>query len=315
MIKKIKTFLLYNQNIKFLKVWLTNFLDLVYPLVIKIWKLPNVKTIEETIIELKKNKSSIARFGDGEVIYLVNKLDLRYQEYDEKLASTLEIMLKNKTPNLLIGIPDGYRDVNQFDPDIKKYTRSQISFNWPKFQKFLDIKTQYWNANITRLYFGYKDQSKCGHYFELMRSLWIGKDILLIEGEKSRLGVGNDLFEKANSLRRILGPPHHAYRKIDEMVKTAVDNFGENTIVLVAMGTTAKAIVYELHKREIQTIDVGNIDLEYLWYKMGVKERVKIKGKYTSEVAGGIEVADVEDINYHNQIIATHVFEEYSGVV
>ena len=309
MFKKIKTFLLYNQNIKFLKVGLTNFLDFSYPAITKLWKLPKIKPIEETILELRNSNKSIARFGDGEVIYIVNKLDLKYQEYDNQLASTLEMLLQNQIPDLLIGLPDGYRDVNQFDDKIKKYTRSQIAFHYPRFKKFLNLKTQYWNANITRLYFGYRDQSRCGHYFELMRGLWEGKDILLIEGEKSRLGTGNDLFSNAKSVRRILGPPHHAYRRIDDIVKKAIENISDNTIVLVAMGTTAKAIVYELHKEGVQTIDVGNLDLEYEWYKMGVKERVKIKGKYTSEVAGGREVEDIDDESYQNQIIATYLID------
>jgi len=307
MIQKIKSFLLYNQTLKPLKVLLTEFLNVAYPVVTTIWPLPKVKTIEETMLELKNSKKSIARFGDGEVIYLVNKLDLKYQEYDKNLASTLEMLLQNQVPGLLIGLPDGYRDVNQFEDKIKKYNRSQISFHYPMFKKLLNLKTQYWNANIARLYFGYKDQSKCGRYFELMRSLWEDKDILLIEGEKSRLGTGNDLFDNANSVKRILGPPHHAYRRIDDIVETALDYITDNTIVLVAMGTTAKAIVYRLHMNGAQTIDVGNLDLEYEWYKMGVKERVLIKGKYVSEVAGGREVADTDDTSYADQIIATYL--------
>ena len=310
MLKRIKTYLLYNQNIKFLKVGLNAALNRLYPVIIKIWPLPKIKTIDETIEEIKTNKRSIVRFGDGEVIYLVNKIDLVFQEYDKELAETLEFLLKNQVPGLLVGLIDGYRDTNQFTPEVKKYTRSQTAFNYPRFAKFLNLDTTYWNANITRLYFGFKDQSQCGRQFDMMRSLWEDRDILLIEGEKSRLGVGNDLFANAASVKRILGPPHHAYRRFDDMVATALQHAEENTIALVAMGTTAKAVVYELFKNGIQAIDIGNIDLEYQWYKMGAKERVLLAGRYVSEVKGGRVVADVDDEDYHEQIVAKYLIEE-----
>jgi Glycosyltransferase GT-D fold len=70
------------------------------------------------------------------------------------------------------------------------------------------------------------------------------------------------------------------------------------------MGPTAKALAYDLTLEGYQTVDIGNLDLEYEWYKMGATERVKVKGKYTSEVAGGRIVEDIEDEIYHNQIIA-----------
>ena len=43
--------------------------------------------------------------------------------------------------------------------------------------------------------------------------------VLLVEGEKSRLGVGNDLFENTGSVKRILCPSENAYEKYDEILK------------------------------------------------------------------------------------------------
>jgi glycosyltransferase family protein len=239
-------------------------------------------------------------------LYIVNKLNLPYQEYDHRLAKYMGDILKNFEPNLLVGLPDGFLDISNFEEEIKVFWRSQISFTYPRFQKFLNLKTQYWNANITRLYYGYKDQSKSGYYFELMRSLWQDRDVLLIEGEKSRLGVGNDLFDSAKSLKRILGPAHHAFRQFDNLF-AAGKLYPKSTLVLIAMGPTAKALSYALTIEGYQCIDIGNLDLEYEWYKAGTKERFAVKGKYTSEVAGGREVEEVLDPSYLNQIVAKFI--------
>ena len=46
-----------------------------------------------------------------------------------------------------------------------------------------------------------------------MKGIWEGRDIIFIEGEKSRLGVGNDLFDNAQSIHRILsGIPSYRHR-------------------------------------------------------------------------------------------------------
>ena len=65
-------------------------MHLFYPIVIKIWPLPKVKSIEETITYILENRSSISRFGDGEVLYLVDKLSLPFQKYEPRLAKKNE---------------------------------------------------------------------------------------------------------------------------------------------------------------------------------------------------------------------------------
>jgi glycosyltransferase family protein len=278
-------------------------LSLFFPLVKLIWPLPNVKTIEETILELKNSKKSIARFGDGEIQFIVHKLNLKYQEYDENLANKLEHILKTDYENLLVGLPDGYRSIIEIEPDLKIYWRAMIVLYYPGFYKYLAHKKQYYNANITRLYYGYVDKVKCAYHFELVRSLWDDKNIVLVEGEKSRLGAGNDLFNNAKVLKRILAPAHHAYRQIDNLFNETC-KYPKDYLILVALGTTAKALVFDLMNEGYQAIDIGNLDLEYEWFKRGVKERILIPGKYVSEVKGGRVVAEISDPLYHSQIVA-----------
>lgn len=67
---------------------------------------------------------------------------------------------------------------------------------------------------------------------------------------------------------------------------------------------TATVLAYDLHKLGYQAIDLGHIDLEYEWFKMGASKKEIITGKYTNEVQNGDVVEDVQDKNYLNQIVA-----------
>jgi len=276
--------------------------SLLYPAVVAIWPLPRVKSIEETILKILSDRVSIARFGDSEVLYIVDKLNLPYQQYDERLAGILKTILKFEHENILVGLPQAYRSL---DNTLKKHVifwRSQIAWTYPRFCRLLDLKKEYYNATITRIYYGFKDHELSARLFTLIRKIWQGREILLIEGEKSRLGMGNDLFENSVSVERILGPAHDAFRRFDDLLQEAKKH-SKDKLVLIAMGPTAKALAFELGKAGYQAVDIGNLDLEYEWFKMKVDERVKIRGKYTSEVAGGRIVEDVADPIYERQIV------------
>lgn len=281
-------------------------LNFLYPLVIRVWPLPKVQSIEHTILKLINDKCSIVRFGDGEILYVVDKLNLPFQRYDERLASRFKQIFVSNHPKILVGLPLGYRTVRDFKKDIRLFWRSQIAWTYPRIYKYLDINKEYFNANITRLYYGFQDSTQSNRYFEMMKKLWENREIILIEGEKSRLGTGNDLFGSAISIERIIAPAHNAFDKYDLLLAEAIKH-EKRKLILVALGPTAKPLVYDLANAGFQAIDIGNLDIEYEWFKMGTDTRVKIKGKYTSEVAGGRIVDDINDSLYESQIISKFI--------
>ena len=73
---------------------------------------------------------------------------------------------------------------------------------------------------------------------------------------------------------------------------------------MIALGSTATVLAFDLAKAGYQSIDIGNIDIEYEWYLRGAIKKIKIPGKYTSEASGGRIVDDVIDEKYASQIIA-----------
>ena len=134
-----------------------------------------------------------------------------------------------------------------------------------------------------------------------MKGIWEGRDIIFIEGEKSRLGVGNDLFDNAQSIHRILCPPKNAFDRIDN-IRTEALKQNKRVLFLIALGPTATVLAYDLFKAGYQAIDIGHVDIEYEWWRMGAQHKVKLERKYVNEAPGGNKVADAGE-EYHKQII------------
>lgn len=112
-----------------------------------------------------------------------------------------------------------------------------------------------------------------------MRSIWNDRDVVIIEGAQSRLGVGNDLFDGARSIRRILCPPRNAFERYDEILAQAL-KLEKGVLFLIALGPTATVLSYQLFKAGYQAVDAGHVDIEYEWWRM---ER-QTKGEDRTEV-------------------------------
>ena len=134
---------------------------------------------------------------------------------------------------------------------------------------------------------------------------WEGKDVVLIEGTKSRIGVGNDFLKKAKSVKRILGPTTNAYSRIDQIEEKA-KSFPKDTLFLLALGPTATVLAYRLHKAGYRALDIGHMDIEYEWWKMRATTKVPVKNKFVNE-AGGYKTLVEKDIDdsYKKEIICT----------
>lgn len=278
-------------------------LSYVYYIVIILYRMPKVKSIEETIDALLNEKKSICRFGDGEFLYMIDKFDMPYQKYDNALFLRLKDILKSNHPKILIGLPHGYNKIANMTFSLKSYWRGQIAWIYPRLKHLLQFDNPYYNSSFTRFYMDFLNKEKSSIYIKKIKELWANKDILIIEGNESRLGVGNDLFSKAKSVNRILGPKHNAYDNYDIIFKTA-KKFKKDTLILLALGSTATVLAYDLTIAGFRALDIGNVDIEYEWYLMKATEKVVINGKYTSEAIGGRIVDDCNDEKYLNEIFS-----------
>lgn len=139
------------------------------------------------------------------------------------------------------------------------------------------------DAFISRFYLRKKDKSEVGTYVQKLKLIWKNRDIIFVEGKNSRLGYGNDLFDNAKSIKRILCPAENAFIKYNEILTSVKTNAKKDNLLILALGPTATVLAFDLYKAGFQALDLGHIDIEYEWFKMKATSKVPVPGKHVNE--------------------------------
>ena len=269
----------------------------------KFHKKPKILGIEETIEKIL-NGYSISRFGDGEFFLMTKEKEFTFQSLDNNLIDRLLEVFNSKEEKLLIGIPKVFdkKDLNLRTEESKQWWKNYLIDHRKIWYKYIDFEKIYANTNFTRNYMGLKDKTTCKQYFDSIKNIWNNKDLLIIEGKYSRLGVGNDLFDNAKSIERILAPNENAFDKYEKILNRAkLEN--QSKLVLIALGPTATVLAYDLYKLGYQALDIGHIDIEYEWFLQGAQVKTKIDNKYVFEVNNFVQNENFKDKIYESQII------------
>ena len=260
-----------------------------------------VKDIDQTLDYIIENQSSIIRFGDGEMDLMLGK-SIPYQVYDENLASQLkEIISLQSDEKLVIGLPNVFDNRSNFTLAAEAFWKVHLEHH---LKDYVELARADWYGTtfVSRPYIDYVDKSQSFSQFEKLKQIWKNEDILIVEGVTSRSGVGNDLFDGANSIKRIICPSHDAYSRIEE-IQEAVLQYVENRLILCMLGPTAKILSYNLFRKGYRVLDIGHIDSEYEWMKMGVDTKVKFNHKHTAEHNFDQDIEFIEDEEYNHQIL------------
>lgn len=157
-------------------------------------------------------------------------------------------------------------------------------------------------SSVSRFYMDLVDKTPCGTYFRKIRKLWENRNILIVEGENSRSGVGNDLFDQAASVQRIICSSRNAYDDIEKIQEEILKHIS-GKLVLLMLGPTAKVLAYNISNLGYQAIDLGHIDSEYEWFKMGATSKVKLHHKHTAEHNFDQDIEFLEDEKYDREVI------------
>ena len=264
-----------------------------------------IVSTKDTLDEIIKNKRSISRFSDGEFSLIYGEIS-NFQEYNQELSKRLlEIIGNNhKNKNLLVGIDFAYKK-----KELDLYINYEVHF-WTEFYKknkfkllkILNLKRKYYSSDITRFYFKYKDKSHVPKYISKLKKIWEGRDILIIEGEKTRVGIGNDLLNNSKSIKRIICPAKHAFRVYDKIIES-VSKVSKDILVLIALGPTASVLAFDLTNLGYQAVDIGHADLQYELYLRNATGWMLIPYKFVNEYNFGRDrVDDVKDPEYYKQI-------------
>lgn len=263
----------------------------------------NIKVlgILDTLNYIMAHNSSVARFGDGEMDIITGH-SIPYQDYDENLANELkEIISSESNESLVICLSDVFERLDRYNQEAVDFWKQHLNNNYVHY-KSLCKAPWYGSTFISRPYMDLVDKSLSNMYFKNIKNLWDKRDILIVEGVNSRSGVGNDLFDNANSVERIICPSKNAYSIIDE-IESLIERHAENKLVLLILGPTAKVLAKRLSIKKFQAIDMGHIDSEYEWFKMKATTKVKLDHKHTAEHNFDENITFIEDDTYNSQIV------------
>ena len=262
-----------------------------------------VKDMDESLDLILQDNKSVIRFGDGE-FDLIRGASIPYQTYDSELANRLkDIILRGQFNNTLVCLPDVFTKPERYQDFTQSFYETSFFPNNESFLKEIGQTGNWYGSTfISRPYIDLVDKSKSAAYFNKLKQLWSGRDLLIVEGALTRSGVGNDLFTNTKSIKRIIAPSKNAYQKIYKIEQMIREN-AEDRLILLMLGPTAKVVVDDLQDLENQIIDLGHIDSEYEWFKMGATHKVKLENKHTAEFNFDENINAVHDKAYENEII------------
>lgn len=265
----------------------------------KAWQ--NVADIDETMDMLLTTECSMCRFGDGEFKVMTGGKN-GFQQKNEVLARRLRQVLKScDTPNLLVCVPNVIEEMPLRTEKARRFWVRFMEEYGGQWTRLMKPNGKYYNTQVTRLYMDYLKPDLSQQWYRKIDGLWRDRDILIVEGEKTRMGMSNELLSSAKSIRRILCPSKSAFSFYDQILETVKQNWN-GELVLIALGQTATVLAYDLHLAGIRALDVGHLDVEYEWFRMGATEKVAIAGKFVKEVDE--QQGGSTEQEYEKQIVA-----------
>lgn len=270
-------------------------------------------TTEETLNRLLNEHCSLSRFGDGELKQSLINRGISFQPSSHQLQSRLRTILNKPINDHLICLPHALSDqrnmtslASSFWKQFDLRYRFRLFLNFPLFRR--SKKQIFGDALCTRPYMDYIEHEQCHSIYETWKRVWQDRDMVIIEGEYSRLGVGSDLFDNARSIKRIIAPAINAFAQYDNIIETFRQLFptpSKNMPVLISLGPAASVMAYDLAQLGYWAIDIGHIDIEYIWFKMGAKKKLPIPGRQVAEIGNLTITQDIVlPVSYTESIIS-----------
>ena len=212
----------------------------------------------ETIKYLLKHNVNVARYGDGEIKLCLGR-SAKSQVSDPVIQKRLQRILKSDWPGCLVCIPRITERKSWATPEKELFW---IKYTTPVITEMYDSGKLYGSAFITRPDSAPEINNK--KYFDLVKSLWKDKNVLLVQGEESNFDKTQTIFNTARSktVMRFVGRDAFQYYK--EMVYIIKNNVPkDNGVVVLCLGPTATVLAYDLSLIGIQAYDLGHLGMFY----------------------------------------------------
>jgi len=266
---------------------------------------PTILSRKDTIDYIENSGCSFGRFGDGELSMMLMLPVSGFQRISFGLRRELKEVAMSNDPGFLVCIPGPINDCSYLTELAASWWQNNTrKWGWAWKHYFSDGKT-YGDTEITRPWIDVQKEEIASLSFTRIKALWNDRNVVMVEGERSRVGVGNDLLSNAASVKRIICPSKSAYSFIDQIEKECLRLPKENTLFLLALGMTATCLSYRLFRDGYQAYDIGHMDVELEWYRMKATKKVPIQGKFVCEAGGNRSFREMElDRLYTESIIA-----------
>ena len=227
-------------------------------------KLPKIISVDETAEIIWKERKCLARLGDGEFELILGRKRAKFQKVTEELGIRLKNVLESSLDNLLVGIADNYSSLEKYTDEAALAIRRYLGTGATRQEhmQLLDMEKTYYDAYLSRPYMIYRNKKNAEVRFGNIRRIWTDQDVLVVEGEHTRFGVGND------------------------------------KLVLIILGPVATVMAYDLARENFWAVDIGQLDVEYEWYLRKVTERCNIPYKTVSEISQYAPIETNENENY-----------------
>lgn len=291
---------------KFIRIYF--WLWFVWPFVKK--NMPNLKVYDplETVQWILRTGGSCVRLGDGEIGMLMGSPGPGYQKTSETLRKRLFDVLKKRDDKLLICIPRAHQidRIPALTQRAQKYWKAYVVKTRLFALKNFDQNYQYGDGQMSRPYMDTHNVDLCQKVFDGIKTIFKDQDIVIVEGGKTRLGVGNDMLNDARSVKRIIAPSENAFEKSDVIFEEIKKNVGKESLLLFAIGPASKPLIIDLFDLGYRSLDLGHLDIEYEWFLQRATKKSPVLGK---DIANEVKSAicndnDIDLTKYREEIIA-----------
>lgn len=233
-----------------------------------------VYTVEDTIRELTCSEKSMVRFGDGEIMAIAGK-SLKLQKVRPEIAEGLKRILGYEYDGMIVTIPEIFGDMSLYRKESRQFWKEHLLFYRRIYYQYCNSDKVYYSTSFSRFYYALADKEVCKAWAEQIRQIWKDKDVVVVEGERTHNGVGNNLLDTARSIERIIGPASDAYDRLNEILDCC-RAYSRDRLFLISLGIAAKFIAERLFLEGYRVLDIGNLDVEYEWYLCRAKDKAVI---------------------------------------
>lgn len=251
-----------------------------------------VHTIDETIDELLNTEKSMVRFGDGEIV-MIKGVDLMLQKASPEIGEGLARILRYEYDDLMVTIPGIFDTLSDHRKASRQFWKDHLLFCRKTYERYYNPNRIYGTTFVSRCYYYPADRRKCADWFAKIKKVWENRDIVIVEGTKTHNGVGNDLFDTARSIERIICPPKDAYAALPEIIE-ACEQYGRDRLFLLSVGVAAKFLAADLFQKGYRVLDIGNMDLEYEWFVRQVPDKIPLEKHDVAGEAANRDKAEKE---------------------